>query len=91
VEGVVQIKRICGHSSPFTFKKNERFGKERLAKFMSKKCPECTRAEIAAREKAQQDASELRKRIKRRIAARKAAESAGNESPISKMPPAASG
>jgi hypothetical protein len=81
VEGVVQIKRICGHSSPFTFKKNERFGKDRLAKFMSKKCPECTRAEIAAREKSQKDASELRKRIKRRIAARKATERNGGAAP----------
>lgn len=61
VEGVVSIKRICGHSSPFTFKKHERFGKQRLEKFLSKKCPDCTRAAIAALE-AQQKALSAAKR-----------------------------
>lgn len=61
-EGVVLIKRICGHSSPYTFKQNERYGKERLDKFLSKKCPACTQAAIAALEAQQQEQSQqLRK------------------------------
>jgi hypothetical protein len=50
VEGTVQIKRACGHSSPYTFKKNERYGKQRLENFLRKKCPACTIAAIAALE-----------------------------------------
>ena len=50
VEGTVMLKRACGHSSPYTFKKNERYAKDRLAKFLSKKCPACTVAAIAALE-----------------------------------------
>ena len=48
VEGTVMLKRACGHSSPYTFKKNERYAKDRLAKFLSKKCPACTVAAIKA-------------------------------------------
>ncbi len=50
MEGVVLIKRKCGHSSPYTFKKNERYGKQRFEKFLSKMCPECTKAAIDALE-----------------------------------------
>lgn len=55
------IQRICGHSSPYTFKKNERYGKDRLEKFMSKQCPACTVAAIKAREAAQKAESQKRK------------------------------
>ena len=50
VEGTVMLKRACGHSSPYTFKKNERYAKDRLANFLAKKCPACTVAAIAALE-----------------------------------------
>ena len=63
-EGVVLIKRICGHSSPYTFKKNERFGKQRLDKFLSTKCPECTRAAIQALEDAQKAESRRAKQLR---------------------------
>jgi hypothetical protein len=63
-EGVVLIKRICGHSSPYTFKPNERYGRQRLEKFLSKQCPACTRAAIQARE-AQQKAESARLRQQR--------------------------
>ncbi|MBX7075599.1 MAG: hypothetical protein K1X71_20855 [Pirellulales bacterium] len=53
IEGEVLIKRACGHSSPFTFRKNERYGRQRLETFLSKKCPACTVAAIAALEAAQ--------------------------------------
>jgi hypothetical protein len=61
LEGVVQLKRICGHSSPFTFKKNDRYGKQRLQNFLSKKCPECTIAAIAALEAKQKADAALKK------------------------------
>jgi hypothetical protein len=57
VEGTVLIKRVCGHSSPYTFKVNERYAKARLDKFLSKKCPECTKAAIAALEAKQREES----------------------------------
>ena len=57
MEGTVLIKRICGHSSPYTFKVNERYGKARLEKFLSKKCPECTKAAIATLEAKQKEES----------------------------------
>lgn len=63
IEGVVQIKRACGHSSPFTFRKNERYGKQRLEQFLSKKCPACTVAAIAALE-AEQKANSKKARKK---------------------------
>jgi hypothetical protein len=66
-EGVVLIKRVCGHSSPFTFKKNERFGKERLEKFLSKKCPLCTQAAIQALEAKQAAESQRLKQVRQRI------------------------
>ena len=64
MEGTVLIKRVCGHSSPYTFKRNERYAKERLQKFMSKKCPECTVAAIAALEAKQKAAAALKKKQK---------------------------
>ncbi|HEY1600522.1 MAG TPA: hypothetical protein VGG64_13025 [Pirellulales bacterium] len=70
MEGTVLLKRACGHSSPFTYKKNERYGKQRLQNFLGKKCPECTVAAIAALE-AQQKATSA---LKKRIAARQRAE-----------------
>jgi hypothetical protein len=57
VEGTVLIKRICGHSSPYTFKVNERYAKARLEKFLSKKCPDCTKSAIAALEAKQKEES----------------------------------
>lgn len=74
LEGVVLIKRVCGHSSPYTFKKNERFGKQRLEKFLSKKCPACTQAAIQALE-AQQKAESQRLKQTRRSEANAAPES----------------
>jgi len=71
VEGTVQIKRACGHSSPYTFKPNERFGKDRLAKFLSKKCPDCTKAAIAALEAKQKAESAALKAAARKAATRK--------------------
>lgn len=71
MEGTVLIKRICGHSSPYTFKKNERYGKQRLEKFLSKKCPACTQAAIAALE-AQQKATAQKLKAQRRAAAQAA-------------------
>jgi hypothetical protein len=50
MEGTVMLKRACGHSSLFTFKRNERYAKSRLENFLSKKCPACTVAAIAALE-----------------------------------------
>jgi hypothetical protein len=73
VEGVQLIKRICGHESPFTFKKNERFGRQRYAKFMATKCPACTVADIQAREAQQKAESKQRKDLAKRIRAKKAA------------------
>jgi hypothetical protein len=64
VEGTVLIKRICGHSSPYTFKRNERYAKERLQKFLSKKCPECTKAAIGALEARQKAEAALKKKQK---------------------------
>jgi len=58
VEGVQLIKRICGHESPFTFKKNERYGRQRYAKFMATKCPALQLADIQAREAQQKGRSE---------------------------------
>jgi hypothetical protein len=81
VEGVQLIKRICGHESPFTFKKNERYGRQRYAKFMATKCPACTVADIQAREAKQKAESQQRKDLVRRIRAKKAA--------LQKSPPAA--
>jgi hypothetical protein len=66
VEGTVLIKRICGHSSPYTFKVNERYAKSRLEKFLSKKCPDCTKAAIAALEaKQKEESARLKDRQKR--------------------------
>ena len=59
------IKRVCGHSSPYTFKKNEKYGKQRLDKFLSKKCPACTVAAIQELEAAQKAASKTLKRADR--------------------------
>ncbi|HZZ70774.1 MAG TPA: hypothetical protein VFE24_00870 [Pirellulales bacterium] len=61
MDGVVMIKRICGHSSPYTFKKNERFGKQRFEKFINKRCPACTIAAIQAAESEQKAESQRRK------------------------------
>lgn len=61
MDGTVLIKRICGHSSPYTFKQNERYGKQRLEKFLSKKCPACTEAAIKALEAQQKAESKKRK------------------------------
>jgi hypothetical protein len=69
VEGTVLLKRACGHSSPFTYKRNERYGKQRLQNFLAKKCPECTVAAIAALEAQQKAASALKKRIEARLRA----------------------
>jgi hypothetical protein len=87
------IKRICGHETPFTFKKNERYGRQRFAKFMATKCPACTVAEIQAREAAQKAAAKQRKDLVKRIKARKAAEAkakAQQEAQQAQQPPAAS-
>jgi hypothetical protein len=65
LEGTVLLKRACGHSSPFTYKKNERFGKQRLEKFLAKKCPECTIAAIAALEAKQKLEAAIKKRAAR--------------------------
>jgi phage FluMu protein Com len=65
VEGTVLIKRICGHSSPYTFKPNERYARDRFQKFLSKKCPQCTLAAIQALE-AQQKANAAQKRVEDR-------------------------
>ncbi len=59
--GVVMIKRICGHTSPYTFKENERYAKQRFEKFISKRCPACTEAMIKAAEAQQQAESRQRK------------------------------
>lgn len=64
MEGTVMLKRACGHSSPYTFKKNERYGKQRLEKFLSKKCPQCTIAAIAALEAKQKAESAAMKKRK---------------------------
>jgi hypothetical protein len=77
VEGTVMIKRVCGHSSPYTFKPNERYGKQRLESFLAKKCPACTQAAIAALEAEQKAASKRRKAEKK--AAAKAARQAATE------------
>ena len=61
MEGTVLIKRICGHSSPYTFKKDERYGRQRLEKFLSKKCPACTEAAIKELEAKQKAESQQRK------------------------------
>lgn len=68
VEGIVQIKRVCGHSSPYTFKPNERYARQRLEKFLSKKCPACTLAAIQALE-AQQKAEAKKLKLQRRSVA----------------------
>jgi phage FluMu protein Com len=68
VEGTVLIKRACGHSSPYTFKKHERYGRQRLESFLAKKCPDCTRAAIAALEAAQKAESQRRKSQQRQQA-----------------------
>jgi hypothetical protein len=73
LEGTVLLKRACGHTSPYTYKRNERYGKQRLQNFLAKKCPECTIAAIAALETKQKAESALRKRI----AARRKAEGRG--------------
>ena len=65
MEGTVLLKRACGHSSPFTYKKNERFGKQRLQNFLAKKCPACTIAAIAALEAHQKAEAALKKQAKR--------------------------
>jgi hypothetical protein len=66
VEGTVLIKRICGHSSPYTFKVNERYAKARLDKFLSKKCPDCTKAAIVALEAKQKEEAARLKAQQRR-------------------------
>jgi len=69
------LKRACGHSSPYTFKKNERYAKDRLAKFLSKKCPACTIAAIAALEgKQKEEAAKAKAAAK--VAAKEAAQAA---------------
>jgi hypothetical protein len=61
MEDTAMLKRACGHSSTFTYKKNERYGRARLANFLSKKCPACTVAAIAALEaKQKKDAAAAR-------------------------------
>ena len=71
MEGTVLIKRVCGHSTPYTFKKNERYGKQRFEKFLSTKCPACTLAAIQALE-AQQKAASQKLKEQRREAAKAA-------------------
>lgn len=67
VEGIVQLKRACGHSSPYTFKKNERFARQRLEAFLAKKCPDCTVAAIKELEAKQKEESQrLRKQKKKK-------------------------
>ena len=61
MEGTVMIKRVCGHSSPYTFKKVERYAKQRLESFLSKKCPACTKAAIAELEAKQKAEAQLMK------------------------------
>lgn len=69
------LKRACGHASPYTFKKNERYAKDRLAKFLSKKCPACTVAAIKALEAKQKaDAAAVKAAAKAAEAAAKKAE-----------------
>ena len=68
------VKRICGHESPFTFKKNERYGRQRFDKFIKTKCPECTVAAIKELEAQQKAAAQRVKDIAKRIRDRKAAE-----------------
>jgi hypothetical protein len=68
VEGTVLIKRMCGHSTPYTFKKNEKFAKERFEKFLSKRCPECTIAAIQEREAQQKAGAQRQKELKRKFA-----------------------
>lgn len=75
------IKRICGHSSPYTFKPNERYGKQRLEKFLSKKCPACTVAAIKDLEQQQKVASEQLKAAKRHK--KRAADNDGASQPAS--------
>lgn len=65
MEGTVLIKRLCGHSSPYTFKPNERYARDRFQKFLSKKCPDCTLAAIKALE-AQQKTNAAQKRLEER-------------------------
>ena len=67
------LKRACGHSSPYTFKKNERYAKDRLAKFLSKKCPACTVAYIKDLE-AKQKADATAAKAAAKAAAKQAAE-----------------
>ncbi len=74
MDEVRMVKRLCGHESPFTFKKNERFGRQRFAKFMATKCPECTVKAIQELEAKQKAEAQRVKDLKKRIAARKAAE-----------------
>ena len=81
MEGVQLVKRICGHESPFTFKKNERYGRQRYAKFMATKCPACTVADIQAREAKQKAESQQRKEIARRISEKAALEKSQPASP----------
>ena len=64
------IKRICGHSSPYTFKPNERYGKQRFEKFLSKKCPQCTTAAIAALEQRQKEEAAAQRALNRKSAER---------------------
>ena len=39
MEGTVLLKRACGHSSPFTYKKNERLRKATAAKLSGQEVP----------------------------------------------------
>lgn len=66
MEGTVLIQRICGHSSPYTFKKNERYGRQRFEKFIAKKCPACTLAAIEALEAKQRAESQQLKNVRRK-------------------------
>jgi len=85
VEGTVQIKRLCGHSSPYTFKPNERYARDRFQKFISKKCPDCTLAAIKALE-AQQKANAAQKRLKERQLKEKLAGSDASGSDAAGLP-----
>jgi phage FluMu protein Com len=81
VQGTVLIKRVCGHSSPYTFKPNERYAKQRLEKFLAKKCPACTIAAIKTLEAKQQVDSQQHKAAKRRK--RRAVDGDGASQPAS--------
>lgn len=65
MEGTVLIKRICGHSTRYTFKTDEKFAKQRLEKFLSKRCPGWTIAAIQEREAQQKAESLMQKELKR--------------------------